>query len=135
MWLIKNLSQSYSLPPVHVERSYKLIVNLFCQAPKAEYDVLLLQFAGGVIVTLEEAQDGHVIQGVGGRVEMVRDWEVLSFVMNRAQALYKAVSEPPLGLTDVEEATPGTADAIDHISGCAGEHLSDVKDLFGVLNG
>eukprot|EP00061_Rhincodon_typus_P016471 g44707.t1 len=70
---------------------------------RAEYEVLLLQFARGVIVTLEEAQDGHVAQEVGGGVEMVRDWKVLSFVLSRAQVLYKAVSEPPLGLTDVEE--------------------------------
>eukprot|EP00061_Rhincodon_typus_P002175 g16815.t1 len=97
--------------------------------------MLLLQFVGGVIVTLEESQDGHVPQGVGGGVEMVRDWEGLSFVMNRAQVLYKAVSEPPLGLTDVEEATSGTADAIDHIDGCAGEPLSDMEGLFDALNG
>eukprot|EP00061_Rhincodon_typus_P002534 g17826.t1 len=80
---------------------------------------------GGVVVTPEEAQDGHVVQGVGGQVEVVRDWKVLSFVANRA--LYRAVSEPPLGLTDVEEATSGAADAVDHIGGCAGEYLSDVK--------
>eukprot|EP00061_Rhincodon_typus_P005073 g24110.t1 len=51
--------------------------------------------------------------------------------MNRLQVLYKAVSEPPL----VEDATSGAADAIDHIDGCAGEPLSDVKGLFGVLDG
>eukprot|EP00061_Rhincodon_typus_P001389 g14669.t1 len=84
-----------------------------------EYEVLLLQFVGGVIVTLEEAQDGHVAQGVGGRVDVVLDWKVLSFVTNRAQVLYKMVSEPSLGLTDVEEATSEAADAVDHISGCA----------------
>eukprot|EP00061_Rhincodon_typus_P002461 g17623.t1 len=84
-------------------------------------------FAGGVIVTLEGAQDGHVTQGVGGGVEVVRDRKVLSFVVNGAQMLYKVVSEPLLSLTDVEEATSGTADAIDHISRSAGEHLSDVE--------
>eukprot|EP00061_Rhincodon_typus_P018910 g48291.t1 len=67
---------------------------------------------GGVIVTLEEDQDGHVVQGVGGGDEMVPDWKVLSFVPNRAQVLYKAVSEPSLGLTDVREATSGAVDAI-----------------------
>eukprot|EP00061_Rhincodon_typus_P001409 g14720.t1 len=87
--------------------------------------MLLLQFLGGVVVTLEEAQDGHVIQGVGEGVEVVRDWQVLSFV------LYKAVPEPPVGLIDVEEATSGTADTIDHINGCADEHLSDVEGFFG----
>eukprot|EP00061_Rhincodon_typus_P001014 g13450.t1 len=95
-------------------------------AAEAEYEVLLLQFAGGVSVTLEESQDGHVTQGVGGGVEMVRNWKVLSFVANRAQILYKAVSKPPLGLTDVEEATSGAVDAVYHIDGCAGEPLSDV---------
>eukprot|EP00061_Rhincodon_typus_P001742 g15640.t1 len=89
------------------------------QAPKAEYEALLLEFAGGVIVTLEEVQDEYVTQGVGGGVEIVRDWKVLSFVMNRGQMLYKVVSEPPLDLTNEAEATSGTADAIDHIDGCA----------------
>eukprot|EP00061_Rhincodon_typus_P000734 g12601.t1 len=50
---------------------------------------------------------------------MVRDWKMLSFVANRAQVLDKADSEPPLGLTNVEEATSGAADAVDHIGGCA----------------
>eukprot|EP00061_Rhincodon_typus_P001688 g15464.t1 len=81
--------------------------------------MLLLQFPGGVIVTLEEAQDEHVVQGVAGGVEVVRNWKVLSFVANKAQVLYKAVSEPPLGFTDVEEATLGAAEAVDHINGCA----------------
>eukprot|EP00061_Rhincodon_typus_P001034 g13528.t1 len=83
-------------------------------APKTEYEVLLLKFLRGVIVTREEAQDGHVTQGVGGEVEMVRNQKVL-FVANRVQVLYKPVSEPPLGLTDVEEATSGAVDAVDHI--------------------
>eukprot|EP00061_Rhincodon_typus_P004427 g22540.t1 len=80
--------------------------------------MLLLQFLGGVVVTLEEAQDGHVAQGVGGVVEMVRDWKVLSFVANRAQVLYNAVSKPLLGFTGVEGATSEAADAIDHVDGC-----------------
>eukprot|EP00061_Rhincodon_typus_P008388 g30948.t1 len=95
--------------------------------PEVDYEVVHLQFAGGVIVTLEEAQDGHVTQGVGGGVETVRDWKALSFVAYRVQMLYKAVSEHPLGLTDVEEATPGAADAVDHIGGCAGVPLSNVE--------
>eukprot|EP00061_Rhincodon_typus_P002152 g16750.t1 len=97
--------------------------------------MLFLQFPGDVIVTLEEAQDGHVAQGMGGGVEVVRDWEVLSFVMTRAQVLYIAVSELLLGLTDVEEATSEAADAVDHISGCAGEPLSDVEGFFVSLDG
>eukprot|EP00061_Rhincodon_typus_P010863 g35463.t1 len=66
---------------------------------------------------------------------MVRNWKVLSFVANRAQMLYKMVSEPLLGLTDVEEATLGAANAVDHIDGCAGESLSNVESLFCALNG
>eukprot|EP00061_Rhincodon_typus_P013513 g39923.t1 len=104
-------------------------------APKAEYEVLLLQFVDDVIVTLEEAQDGHVAQRVGGGVEEVRDWKVLSFVVNRVQVLCKVVSKPPLGLTDIEEAILRAADAIDHINGCAGEPLPNVEGLFGALNG
>eukprot|EP00061_Rhincodon_typus_P009178 g32459.t1 len=29
-----------------------------------------------IVVALQEAQDGHVICGMAGGVEMVRDWEV-----------------------------------------------------------
>eukprot|EP00061_Rhincodon_typus_P011718 g36952.t1 len=97
--------------------------------------MLLLQFPGGIVVTLEEAQVGHVTVGVGGEVEMVHNWKVLLFVVNRLQVLYKAVSEPPLGLTGLEKATSGAAHAIDHIDRCADEPLFDVKGLFGSLNG
>eukprot|EP00061_Rhincodon_typus_P006715 g27669.t1 len=86
-------------------------------------------------MTLEDSQDGHVTQGVGGEFEMVCDQKLLSFVVNGAQVLYKAVSQPPFGFTDVEEATLGAVDAVDHIDECAGEPLSDVKVLFGALNG
>eukprot|EP00061_Rhincodon_typus_P004113 g21780.t1 len=65
---------------------------------------------------------------------MVRHWKVLSFVVNRVQVLYKTVSEPLLHLIDVKEATSGSVDAVDHIDGCAGEHLSDVEGLFCALN-
>eukprot|EP00061_Rhincodon_typus_P009233 g32566.t1 len=68
-------------------------------------------------VKLEKAQDGHVTQGVGG-----------------VQVLYKMVSEPPLGLSDVEEVTSGAAEAVDHIERCAGEPLSSVEGLFCALN-
>eukprot|EP00061_Rhincodon_typus_P002034 g16420.t1 len=53
------------------------------QGSQADYEVLLFQPSGGIVVALEEAQDGHAVQGVGGEVEVVRDWEVQSFVMNR----------------------------------------------------
>eukprot|EP00061_Rhincodon_typus_P018387 g47539.t1 len=66
---------------------------------------------------------------------MVRDWKVLSFVTCRAQVLYKVISEPPLGFTDVEEATLGSADTIDLIDCYVGEPLSDVKCLSGPLDG
>eukprot|EP00061_Rhincodon_typus_P008061 g30329.t1 len=105
------------------------------KAPEVEYEVLLLQFMGGVIMALEEAQDGHVTHGVEGGIEIVRHQKALSFFGNRAQTVYKAVTEPPLGLTDVGEATSGAVDAIDHIDGCAGEPLSDVEGLFGAWNG
>eukprot|EP00061_Rhincodon_typus_P016345 g44518.t1 len=51
------------------------------------------------------------------------------------QVLYKVISEPWLGLTNVEEDTSGAADTVDHIDGCAGEPLSDMEGLFGALNG
>eukprot|EP00061_Rhincodon_typus_P001577 g15181.t1 len=97
------------------------------KAPEAEHEVLLLQFVGGGTVVPDEAQDGHVTQGVGGGVEVIRDQKVLSFVVNREQVLHKVVSETPLGLTDVEEATLGAVNAIDHIDECAGEPLSNVE--------
>eukprot|EP00061_Rhincodon_typus_P006245 g26688.t1 len=53
--------------------------------------------------------------------------EDMRSVVHPAQVLYKAVSEPPIVLTDVEEATSGAADAIDHVDRCAGEPLSDVE--------
>eukprot|EP00061_Rhincodon_typus_P009063 g32243.t1 len=104
------------------------------RTPEAEYEVLLLHFLGGVIVTQEAAQGGQVTQGVGGGAEVVGDRKVL-FVTIRVQVLYKVDSEPLLSLTNVEEAILGAVDAIDHISGCAGEPLSDVKGLFGASDG
>eukprot|EP00061_Rhincodon_typus_P002995 g19031.t1 len=103
--------------------------------PRRNYEVLLLHFVGDVIVTLEEAQDGHVNQGVGAGVKMVRDRKVLSFVVYRAQILYNVVSESPLGLTNVEEATLGPADTVDQVDGCASEPLSNVECLFCALEG
>eukprot|EP00061_Rhincodon_typus_P006852 g27913.t1 len=97
----------------------KVRPHLLFQAPEADYEILLLQFAGGVIVTLEEAQDGHVTYGVGGGVKMVRDWKMLLFFMYREQMLDEKVSETTLGLTDVEEATSGAADTVDQVDGCA----------------
>eukprot|EP00061_Rhincodon_typus_P003324 g19808.t1 len=105
------------------------------EATEVENEVLLFQFVVGVIVTLEEAPDGRVIHGMGGGVEVVCDRKVLLFVANSVQVLYKVVSEPLLGLTDVEEATSGAGDAIDDVDGCAGEPLSDVEGLFGAFNG
>eukprot|EP00061_Rhincodon_typus_P017708 g46525.t1 len=72
--------------------------------PELEYEVLFLQFEGGVIVTLEEVQDEHVTQGVGGGVKMVGKRKVLITVY-RAQMFRESVTESALGLTDVEEAT------------------------------
>eukprot|EP00061_Rhincodon_typus_P007282 g28832.t1 len=105
------------------------------RAPEVEYEVLLLQFAGGNIVTLEEAQDGHVAQGVGGAVKMFHDQKVLFFVRKQMQMLYKTGSEPLLDLTNVEEATLGAVDAVDQVDGIASEPLSNVERLFCALNG
>eukprot|EP00061_Rhincodon_typus_P018034 g47025.t1 len=73
--------------------------KLTFRVPEAEYEALLLQFADGVIVTLEETQNRHVAKRVGGGVKTVGDQKVLLFVANRAQMLYKMVSESTLGLT------------------------------------
>eukprot|EP00061_Rhincodon_typus_P012090 g37584.t1 len=101
------------------------------EADKVEYEVLLLQFACVVIVALEEAQDGHITQGVGRGVEMVHNRKVLSFVANRVQAFQKATSWSH----QCRGGHIGSSDAIDHIDGCAGEPLSDVRGLFGALDG
>eukprot|EP00061_Rhincodon_typus_P002265 g17029.t1 len=53
------------------------------QGSQVKHEVLFLQPLGGIIVALEEAQDGHVVQEVGGEVEVVRNWEVQLFVANR----------------------------------------------------
>eukprot|EP00061_Rhincodon_typus_P003736 g20854.t1 len=81
---------------------------------------------GGIIVTLEEAQDGHATQGVSRGVKMVGDWKVL-FVAYRAQMLYEMFYEYVLGLTDAEEATLDAADAVDQVEGCVGECLSNAE--------
>eukprot|EP00061_Rhincodon_typus_P006781 g27775.t1 len=75
----------------------------------------------GVIVTLEEGQDGHVTQGVGRGVKMIGDQKVLLFVANRVQALYKTVSKPLLGFTDVEDVCRWCH--CDTGGGCAAEEL------------
>eukprot|EP00061_Rhincodon_typus_P008803 g31741.t1 len=130
-----GFSQGHSAPNfiTALVQTWTKDLNSRHEAPEAEYEMLLQQFAGGIIVTLKEAQDGHVIQGMGGGVKMVGDQKVLSFVANRAQLLYKVVSEPLLGLTDVEKATSGAEDAVGHIDGCAGEPLSNVEGLFCAL--
>eukprot|EP00061_Rhincodon_typus_P006353 g26914.t1 len=81
----------------------------------AEYEVLLLQFACDVTVTLEEAQDGHVIKGVGGGVKIVSNLKVVLFVTFRAQMLHDTVPESTLGLTDVVETTLGATDTVDQV--------------------
>eukprot|EP00061_Rhincodon_typus_P000995 g13396.t1 len=52
------------------------IETIGLQGSQAEYEVLFLQPSGGIVVVLEEAQDGHVVQALGGGVEVVRNWEV-----------------------------------------------------------
>eukprot|EP00061_Rhincodon_typus_P014642 g41793.t1 len=47
-------------------------------APEVEYEMLLLQFAVGVIATLEEAQ------GVGEGIKMVGNWKVAEVAENDA---------------------------------------------------
>eukprot|EP00061_Rhincodon_typus_P016662 g44992.t1 len=105
------------------------------QAPEAEYEAMVLQFAGGVIVTLEKAQEGHVTQGRGGGVKIVGDWKVLSFVAYRSQTFYETVIRFTLGLTNVEEATLGGTNTGDQVGGCTGEPLLDMKCLLWTLDG
>eukprot|EP00061_Rhincodon_typus_P016148 g44207.t1 len=62
---------------------------------------------------LEEAQDGHVTQGVGGVVKMVGNRKELLIIVYGAQVLCKSVTESTFGLTDVEEATSGATDTVD----------------------
>eukprot|EP00061_Rhincodon_typus_P005228 g24490.t1 len=49
--------------------------------------------------------------------------------------LYKMVSESPLGLTDVEEATSGAVNTVHQVDRCAGEPLSNVEGLLCALIG
>eukprot|EP00061_Rhincodon_typus_P009844 g33651.t1 len=91
--------------------------------------------ADSVIVTLEDAQDGHVIQGVGGGIKMVGNRKVLSFVVYRKQMLYEMGPKSTLGLTKVQEPTLGATDTVDQVGGCTGEPLPDMKCLLWALNG
>eukprot|EP00061_Rhincodon_typus_P015918 g43864.t1 len=95
-------------------------------APEVEYEVLLLQFAGGVTGTLEEAQDGLVTQGVRGGVKMVGNRKLVVFVAYRAQMLYETASGSMFSLTKVEEATTAV-DTVDQVDGCTVVPLSDMK--------
>eukprot|EP00061_Rhincodon_typus_P005253 g24532.t1 len=71
----------------------------------------------------DEASGGEILKLVKVHIETIgllapkAEYEVL---LLRAQVLYKAVSEPPFGFTDAEEATLGAVDAVDHIRRCAG---------------
>eukprot|EP00061_Rhincodon_typus_P001980 g16307.t1 len=78
-------------------------VAIRLQVPEAKCEVLLLQFEGGVTVTLEKAHDGHVTKGLGGGVKMVGNQEVVLIIAYRAQMLQESITESALGLTDVEE--------------------------------
>eukprot|EP00061_Rhincodon_typus_P016391 g44584.t1 len=102
---------------------------------EAEYEVLLLQFACGIIVALEDAQDEHVIKGVGEGVKMVSNQKVLSIIMYRVQMFHETVPESELCLTDIEEATSGAIDTVDQVGGCTGEALSDMESLLWALDG
>ncbi|XP_048399703.1 spondin-2-like [Stegostoma tigrinum] len=65
---------------------------------------------------------------------MIRDQTmILSSVANRAQMLHKTVSKSAFGLTDVEEATSGAANAIDQVDGCAGGPMEPLICLWNVL--
>eukprot|EP00061_Rhincodon_typus_P006982 g28192.t1 len=97
--------------------------------------MLFLQFTYGVVVTLEEAQDGHVTQGVRGAVKMVDKQKVLFIGVYRDQMLCKSVMESALVLTNVEETTSGAKDTVDQIGLCTGESLSNLERLFGGLDG
>eukprot|EP00061_Rhincodon_typus_P008723 g31590.t1 len=88
----------------------------------------------GVIVTLEEAQGGHVDKEVGGGVKVVGNWKVLLLIVYRAQMLCKTVPKSAFGLTDVEETTSGGSDTVGQVGGSTGEPLSDLKRLFGAFD-
>eukprot|EP00061_Rhincodon_typus_P013806 g40405.t1 len=99
-----------------------------------KYEVLFLQFTCCVIVTLEEAQDGHVTKGMGVGVTMVGNQMVVLIGECRAQMLRELVTEPALGLSNVEETTSGAMDTVDQIGGYTDESLLDLETLFGALD-
>lgn len=43
----------------------------------------------------------------------------------------KTIAEPALGLANVQESTPGTADTVDEVGGGASEPLPHLKGLSG----
>eukprot|EP00061_Rhincodon_typus_P005862 g25878.t1 len=93
------------------------------------------KFTSGIIETLEEAQDGHVTQGVGGAIKMVGNRKMLLIIAYRVQKLCESVTESVLGFIDVQEATLGATDTVDQVGGLTGESLSDVERLFAALDG
>eukprot|EP00061_Rhincodon_typus_P012536 g38325.t1 len=96
-------------------------------APEAEYKVFFLQFTCGLIMTLEEAQDGHVAKGLGGIIEMSGNQKVMLIGAYRAQMLRESV----FGLSAVEEATSGATVARDFESRSAGNAGDAVE---GIMN-
>eukprot|EP00061_Rhincodon_typus_P016058 g44074.t1 len=109
--------------------------EFYIQTPKVEYEVLFLQLAFGIIVTLEETQDGHVTQGVGGEVKMAGDRKMLLIIAYRVQMLHESVTESMLGLTDVEETILGELDTVDQVGGGTGESLSVLEIFSWALDG
>eukprot|EP00061_Rhincodon_typus_P013086 g39245.t1 len=63
--------------------------------------------------TVEEAQDGHVVKGVAGGVEMAGNRKVVVFGAYRAQKLCELVTESVLGLSSVEKTMLRATDVID----------------------
>eukprot|EP00061_Rhincodon_typus_P013438 g39815.t1 len=104
------------------------------EAPEVEYEVVFLQFACGVIVILKEAQDGHVIKGVGRGVKIVGSRKVLLITEYGVQMLHKLVTDSAFGLTDVVETTSGATDPVEQDEECTGESLLDLERLPGTLD-
>eukprot|EP00061_Rhincodon_typus_P017139 g45702.t1 len=100
-----------------------------------EYGVLFLRNACGIIVALEEAQDGHVAKGVGGGIEMAGNRKMLLITEYRVQMLHELVTKSAFGLNNVEEISSGATDTVDQAGGCTGESLSDLERLYGALDG
>eukprot|EP00061_Rhincodon_typus_P009881 g33711.t1 len=85
--------------------------------------MLFLQFTFGLTLTMEEAEDGHVVWGLGGGVKVDGNQKVGLVGACGVQVVRKQVPESAFGLLDIEKTTLGAMDPVDEEIEMAGVGL------------